>query len=161
MGSITVRQLSPDDWELERDLRLAALTDAPSAFGSTLADTQLFTARDWRQRLAGQVRFAAWLDCVPVGTIGCAPARDPYPDRAAILVGTWVAPAARGQGVANWLVATVTRWCHDHGYPELWLSVTHGNVAAERLYARHGFERTGTDLEGDADTFDMHLSLRR
>ena len=161
MGSIVVRQLSPDDWEVERDLRLAALTDAPSAFGSTLAETLSFAEHDWRQRLVGQVRFAAWLDGVAVGTIGCAPARAPYPKGAAVLVGTWVAPTARGRGVADRLVATVTGWCQHHGYPELWLSVTHGNVAAERLYVRQGFERTGTDLEGDGDTFDMRLSLGR
>jgi hypothetical protein len=35
---IDVRELSPDDWQVWRVLRLAALEEAPYAFGSQLSD---------------------------------------------------------------------------------------------------------------------------
>lgn len=157
--AIFVRELSPDDWELERALRLSALADSPSAFGSRLADAQAFDETEWRERLERQTRFAVWLDGMPVGTAGCVPAQNPYPSGSLVLVGMWVRSSARGKAVANRLVEAVVDWGREHGRTGIWLSVSHGNVIAERLYARHGFRRTGTDLEGDGDTFDMRRDL--
>ena len=156
---IVVRQLSPDDWQVERDLRLAALAESPTAFGSRLADAEKFGDAEWRARLAGQTRFAASIAGYPVGTIGYAPASSPYPGGTAVLVGMWVAPDFRGGGVADRLVVAVIAACRSNGFAAVWLSVTHGNDVAARFYGRHGFVRTGTDFEGDGDTFDMILTL--
>jgi len=156
---IIVRRLSPEDWRIERGLRLAALADAPSAFGSRLADAELFNEAEWRARLSGQTRFAASVDGRFVGTAGYAAGREPYPVASAVLVGMWVMPGPRGRGVADQLVAAATVACRLEGFASIWLSVTHGNEVAARLYERHSFARTGTDLEGDGDTFDMALAL--
>lgn len=156
---IVVRRLFPEDWGIERGLRLAALADTPSAFGSRLADAELFNEADWRARLSGQTRLAASLDGRFVGTAGYAAGREPYPAASAVLVGMWVAPDFRGRGVADRLVEAVTAASRREGFASIWLSVTHGNEVAARLYERHGFARTGTDLEGEGDTFDMALVL--
>jgi hypothetical protein len=50
--SPTVRRLRADEHALLRDLRLRALSDAPMAFGSTLAREEAFTPDVWQTRAA-------------------------------------------------------------------------------------------------------------
>lgn len=48
---IEVREITVDDWEVLRDVRLAALAEAPQAFGSTHAGEAAFTEEQWRGRI--------------------------------------------------------------------------------------------------------------
>lgn len=153
-----VRRLRPDDWETERDLRLAALTEAPSAFGSTLADALVFTEADWRARMARQVRFAAWLDGVAVGTAGFAIGFDPFPSDAALVVGVWVVPDARGRGAGDALLdAVVGAVPAETGLRRILLCVLATNGPAASLYRRHGFRPV--DLPFPPDEGEIHMEL--
>jgi GNAT superfamily N-acetyltransferase len=147
-GSVTVETAGPDDWRRWRDLRLAALRDAPEAFCSSYADWRDADEQRWRERISapGHLIMAS-LDGVPVGMVGCNDARD----GAVELVSMWVRPDARGHGVGDVLVRAVV----DHarriaaGTVELW--VMDGNQPAEQLYTRHGFARTGAVVPGSPD----------
>ena len=59
------------------------------------------------------------------------------------LFSLWVAPEARGVGVATALVEAVAAWAVDRGAQRLRTSVTLGNDDAARLYRRTGFVDTG------------------
>lgn len=138
-----IRRLGPDEHELLKELRLAALADAPSAFGTTYEQAAANSDADWRFLLRpdGNPTFV-WED--ERGTLGMAvAARDRAGTRAIYLVAMWVRPEARGDGVADALVEAVVRWASEQRAPCVRLSVTEGNDRAERLYERHGFERTG------------------
>ncbi|WP_369360561.1 GNAT family N-acetyltransferase [Streptomyces sp. cg2] len=139
MTTISVRRLASDDWPLYRTLRLAALADAPEAFGSTLEQEQAFTEEAWRERLARRNQFVAEDGDRARGLIGIVPDAP----GTAQLVSMWVHPAARGRGAADLLVRAVLQWASDHGIPQVELWVTEGNGHAERLYARHDFQRDG------------------
>ena len=135
-----LRRLTTADWRVYRELRLAALADAPYAYGSTLEAERKLTETDWRKRLATREQFVAYLDGAPAGTV--AGVRS---DGSAVaeLVSMWVRPQTRGHGVGSALVNAVLDWASREGCSEIRLWVSEGNDVAERLYARHGFVRTG------------------
>lgn len=139
-----VRRLGPADWRRYRTLRLAALADAPGAFRARLADEEALPEAAWRERLVRRAHFAAQLsgEDADAGTIGVD-----TPGAAAELVALWVAPPARGRGVGDRLVAAALDWAAAQGHATVRLWVVDGNGFAERLYARHGFVRTG-DRDG-------------
>ena len=51
-AALSVVRLTPDDWEVHRDLRLEALATDPEAFGATYADNAAYDEATWRARLA-------------------------------------------------------------------------------------------------------------
>jgi ribosomal protein S18 acetylase RimI-like enzyme len=166
MTSIAVRVLDVEEWPLYRSVRLAALADSPKAFLSTLSHEETFTPDIWRSRLEQRNTFVAEDDggedgeAEVRGLVSIVP-RDPD---VAEIVSMWVHPAARGRGAADLLVRAALAWAHERGVPEVRLWVAEGNDRAERLYARHGFQRTGTvqplrDREVELE-FSMSRSLR-
>jgi ribosomal protein S18 acetylase RimI-like enzyme len=150
-GVTELRLLGSDDWQLWRRLRLAALAEAPRAFGSRLADWQGENDREerWRARLdiAESHNLVAVLDGEPVGMASGLPGSDGTVE----LISMWVAPSARGRGVADALVREVERWARASGARVLRLDVAEDNAAAQAVYARHGFALTGElgDLMAD------------
>ncbi len=140
---IELRVLTPDDWQRWRELRLAALAEAPHAFGSTLASWQGEGDREerWRARLSipGSCNLIALLGGQPAGMVSGVPAGD----GAAELISMWVSPDARGRGVGDALVAAVAQWARQLPAEVLRLAVADGNEPAAALYRRHGFAPTG------------------
>jgi ribosomal protein S18 acetylase RimI-like enzyme len=140
---VEVRVLRPDDWAMWRELRLAALADAPGAFGSRLSDWQGDGDREqrWRARLdiPGSFNVVAVLAGQPAGMASGVPAAD----GAAELISMWVRPAARGRGVGDRLVGAVEQWAQQARAGVLRLAVIPGNPAALALYQRNGFTLTG------------------
>jgi len=109
---IEIRALGADDWALTRALRLAALVDSPEAFGGTYAESVQRSAEQWREwPRDGQV-FAAVVDGEPVG-MGCG--WRPPGASGTHLIGMWIAPAARGTGLAPRLIDAVAQWARGNG----------------------------------------------
>ena len=154
---VLVRELTTDDWELMRDVRLAALADAPSAFGSTYAREAAFTETQWRGRVSERsVTFLAYGPAAdgPAadGPAADGPADGPAPaglagvyveDSLPQVVSVWVRPAARGLGAGEALIEATAAWAKSRSFPVLYLWVTEANAPARRLYARCGFAPTG------------------
>jgi len=136
-----IERLRPGDGERLRAIRLRALADAPDAFGSTLAESELRSPEDWEAQVAALPTFV-WRDgSTDLGMIRGAP-HDGDP-AAGYLISLWVAPEARGSGVGAALVGEVVAWARGRGLRRLVLDVGEHNVAARRLYERHGFAATG------------------
>lgn len=140
MTDLVIRRLAPADWAAFRDIRLAALRDAPEAFGSTAADAEKLDEQEWRRRLERRAVFVAEVATRRVGLAAGIGGDQP---KEAELISLWVAPAWRGHGAGDRLVETVLAWAAREGFTDVGLWVATGNTRAERLYARHGFVPTG------------------
>lgn len=142
MTVLTTRVLGPDDWAAWRELRLAALAEAPDAFSARLTDWQgeRDSEQRWRDRLTGAWHnVIAELDERPAGMAsGLLPDSGPVE-----LVSMWVAPFARGRGAGDALVRSVVAWAAAQRRGEIVLRVRTSNPAAIALYARHGFVDSG------------------
>jgi ribosomal protein S18 acetylase RimI-like enzyme len=139
---VFIREVAPDDWQVMRDVRLAALREAPSAFGSTYAREAPFTEAQWRGRISDRaVTYLAYLPDLtePAGIAGVY-VED---DGSAELVSMWVRPAARGHKVGESLVEATSHWASSNDFDTLYLWVTESNAQARRLYERCGFTETG------------------
>jgi GNAT superfamily N-acetyltransferase len=135
---VVVRRIGPDEWQALREVRLAALADAPYAYLTTLVEAQAQPAGMWQDRIAANPHFLATVGGVAVGMMVVIAA-----DSGREIVAVWVAPEARGRGVIEALFDAAVRWAGDQGDAQLGLWVVEGNERAERAYARYGFSRTG------------------
>lgn len=137
---VDIVRLTPDDWPVYCDLRVAGLTQDAFAFGSTLERENQLGEADLRARLQRRAMFAARVGDQYLGLVGGQTADE---QGTADLLSMWVAPQARRAGVGSALVRAVIDWAREQGFHQVKLWFTEGNEAAERLYLRHGFKLTG------------------
>ena len=134
-----IRRVAPDEWAAFRDIRLAGLADAPDAFAATLDMETGYDERRWRERVSRSAYFLAWDGDRPVGMAGG------YGQGSGgwHVISMWVAPQARGAGLADRLIGAVVRHARGQNAPTLTLWVTDGNDRARAFYQRAGFRSTG------------------
>ena len=79
-----------------------------------------------------------------LGAVGFS--RPDWETGTAVDAGYWVAPQARGRGVAGGGLELLTRWAFETlGLRRLELHVIEGNIASERVAEGAGFRRLGTE----------------
>ncbi|WP_083888031.1 MULTISPECIES: GNAT family N-acetyltransferase [Nocardia] len=135
-----VRQLQPDEWTLARTVRLDALRETPpGTFGSTFDLASRWSERQWRQWMHGRVLFIAeTTDGTAVGSVG-GMIEDDLP----AVVSMWVAPAHRGTGLSDRLLAAVIDWAITGRHHQIRLWALEHNHTAHAFYRRNGFTNTG------------------
>ena len=136
-----VRRAVIGDEPVLRALRLQALTESPSAFGSTYERELARTTEGWQRWLSPGVTFILEAGGDPCGLV--AGSRDPQDSSVVHLMAMWVHPRLRGTGAADMLVSSVKTWAAQVGATQVRLQVVAGNTQARRCYQRAGFRTTG------------------
>ena len=150
MSRETERQTTADDWRTWRDLRLRALQDTPTAFGSTYEREVAFTEDDWRGRAGGLA------NAVATGDGSAGPAVLAFVGDVAVgmgggfrdlpgwlhVVAMWTDPSWRGHGAGSAVLEQLKAWSDAQGL-RVHLDVETTNSGARRLYERAGFVATG------------------
>lgn len=158
MNTAEIRQLRESDWVALRAARLAALSEAPYAFGSTVAREQQFTEQTWRERTKTGAIFGAWHG---TEVVGLATARLDPDEGGWALFGMWVRPDWRASGVADRLVSSACEHARGAGADEISLWVTEVNERARAFYSRLGFTLTGgRELvrEDEPDNWEIQMA---
>ena len=174
LNTMTLRFLDSSDLTAYRDLRLAALQESPTAFGSSYAEEAKLPLTELADRLNPPNKpdngvLGAFVDDGQlVGTLGFA--REYRVKRAhnALIWGMYVSPEFRRQGFGAALVDEAIAHARRLGsLRQIILSVTANNMAAGALYRSRGFERIGLERDAlciDGQYFDeeqLTLSLKR
>jgi hypothetical protein len=101
---VDITSIGPADWERFRAVRLASLSESPAAFGSRYADWVDAPAERWQSRLTQvPLTLLAHEATKVVGVVSGQRVGEKWVE----LISMWVAPAARGAGVA---VNSSTGW---------------------------------------------------
>lgn len=142
-GYAVVRRLRVEDAHLLRAVRLAALQDAPDAFGETLEGAR---CADWSARAhdgASLLDRAVFVATDGERGVGMAFVKSGAPPSVAFLGGMWVSPAFRRRGIGRELVGQGLTFLRSIGQREVALWVTRGHDDVVTFYCSLGFRLTG------------------
>lgn len=133
-----VRSTCEADWESLKEIRLAALLDAPAAFGVRHTAAAAYSDAAWRERASnrGPAHYLlAFIDGVAVGIVGAVvnAASDLN------LIAMWVSKAHRGSAAAASLVDAVKQRAVAQGRARVILDVSPDNARAAAFYRKQGF----------------------
>lgn len=144
------RRLGPDDAATYRTLRIGGLREAPTAFVTTAEEEEqlpLATTLERLRQTPDSATFGAYQADQLVGI--CTVKREIRSKlrHKADLVGVYVAPQARGTGVARELIRGALGFAATMGVRQVNLGVNAANIPALRLYESLGFRPYGTERE--------------
>jgi GNAT superfamily N-acetyltransferase len=100
-----IRRIRADEWREMRSLRLRALAEVPTAYGSTLAEEQAYSDDVWRERTLGassgydRATFIAECEGMWLATVTGLAKQFGLANGVPLLVAMFVAASARRQGI--------------------------------------------------------------
>lgn len=117
----------------------------PHTTGYTEADARRFFAGQEQARLRGEeLNFVLAAPDDEAAVLGGSSLYDVRLDQGCAAVGYWLAPGARGRGVATHAVRLLARWAFaELGLARLELTCSPDNKASQRVAERCGFAREG------------------
>lgn len=133
---------------------LAAFLDASFSTAATVAKLAEPNAAWWVAERGGDL--LAFANAGPNGL--------PHPDARPgnmELRRLYVSTTAQGLGLGTKLLALSLDWMQVHSDGPLWVGVWSGNLKAQKLYAAHGFEKTGEYQYPVGRWLDDEFILRR
>ena len=138
LKTIIIRAASAADWPALKATRLAALLDAPTAFGTSHARAARLSDADWQQRAISTPQRTFFLALEREQPIGLA-AQVVAGNGDCHLIAMWVHPECRGLDVAQGLVDAVKQCAVGNGHARLVLDVAQENARAAAFYQKQGF----------------------
>jgi len=144
-----VRRIESGQVEVYKQLRLAALKDAPEAFATTYESARSRRDESWRTQVEeaanGKDRaiFIVYDNDQPVGLAGLY--RDDKESHVGELIQVWVSPAFRGGPIAGQLIEAVATWARMEKFKTIKALVKKESYRALSFYRKCGFTQITAD----------------
>lgn len=165
--SIQIRELTPDDVEAYREIRLRALKEHPEAFGSSYEESVKRPIESYLDRLKPKHNnfiLGAFIEGNLLGTVGMFQHEGLKDHHKGVIWGMHTATEAQGQGIGRALLtAAIERARQIPDLELLQLSVVTKNVSARNFYLSCGFEIYGLEPHalklGDTYLDEEHMYM--
>lgn len=128
---IAIRELDPDEWEMFRDMRLAALQAAPGVYGARREVAAMRSEAVWRNTVRGEHNQSFGLFDGPqlIGITSVFRWDEDAGGSTAILASSFILPAYRGRNLSRLLYDVRFEWLRRH--PEFTRAVVGHRVSNE------------------------------
>lgn len=144
-----VLELTKDDYELYKDIRLELLKKEPFSFGSSFEEENLFEDKIWKHRLTKQnvSTYGAFHKNEMVGI--CVVVYNPRSKmrHLSTLHSMYVRKEHRGKGIGKLLIEYAEKNSRNKGVHRMNLSVVSLNDNAIGLYRKLGYKEYGKEPE--------------
>lgn len=139
-----IRSVNRGEYGLVRELRIAALRDAPGSFAESANEVAARSESYWialtESLVDKHVMFLVEVDDKPRGTVYGLIDKDR--EASGRVGGLWVDSAYRGRGLGRSLLNAVIQWARSKNFSAIRLWVPINFPAAKTLYLTAGFEFT-------------------
>ncbi|MDP3521009.1 MAG: N-acetyltransferase [Hydrogenophaga sp.] len=142
-----IRALEASDAPAFQALRLYALQESPTAFGSSYEEEKARTVQQIEGHLVGSLErrfFGCFNEAALLGVVGVGREQGTKSRHIAFVRSMYVTPLARGQGIGrNLLLEAVNHASAWVGVEQVTLAATASNAPAIELYRKAGFAEVG------------------
>ena len=158
--SIEIVTATLNDVDRLRALRLAALKDAPAAFGAKYEDESKKLESEWIDRFNNAHWCFAVADGVDVGLLAVDRAeKDRNSD--CWLSSWWLSEGFRGSGIPKLMLNWVEQLCIENNWEKIGLGVWPENLRARAAYKKLGFIEADKPLPSRSIPGQMYLAMYR
>lgn len=139
----TVRRIGIGEGRLFKQIRLASLSESPSAFETTYESALRRSPESWSSQSDGtaegsdRATFIAFSNDSPIGI--AALYRKGETDTGKLLQ-VWISPGHRSRGVANDLMNAVFLWAGENCFRAVLATVVRDSTRALKFYHKYGFK---------------------
>ena len=136
-------QFGKQDWMSLKSIRLEALKEEPSVFGSSFEKESLLSDSSWQERLS--TRNKAFFGLFPdtgecIGLTGII--REAGRGNSVVLIASYIRKAHRGRGLSKLFYDARIDWAKQNGYGKAIISHRDTNLISKAANQRAGFTFT-------------------
>ena len=154
--------LTPEKWQVLKDLWLRALAEDPTPFGSSYEEESVLSDDEWKKKFDASDKYVARVGDAYVGLVGVTYNKKVRQEHSVDINGFYVLPEFQGKGIGRKLLERVIADMHAKpGIIRLRIFVDVERKNAIKLYSDLGFVETGISPKAifDGTVYHDHAQM--